>query len=294
MSVTLTVFTPTYNRADCLFRCYQSLCRQTCKDFQWLIIDDGSMDNTFEIVRNWISRDNGFEIIYVYKDNGGVHTAHNTAYHMMDTELNVCIDSDDYMTDDAVESIIKLWREKKSPEYSGIVALDCFSDGRVIGSRLPEQKAIRLCDYYYHGGKGDKKLVFRTQVMQELPDYPAFKGETLVPLGYKYLLADQKYKLLILNKPICVVEYREDGLTRNIFRSYARNPKGFALDRINQMKYAVGFINRYKACIHYVSCSIFARNWFFLKETPRKLMTVSAIIPGILLNLYIRYKLWLS
>lgn len=99
---TLTVFTPLYNRINTLKRTYESLKRQTSKDFVWLIIDDGSTDNPYEIIKEWIKINNGFEIRYVYKKNGGMHTAHNTAYENIDTELNVCVDSDDYMPDNAV------------------------------------------------------------------------------------------------------------------------------------------------------------------------------------------------
>ena len=96
---TLTVFTPTYNRAYILQRCYESLVRQTSKDFIWLIIDDGSTDNTKSLVDQWIKEKNEFEIKYVYKENGGMHTGHNKAYELIDTELKVCIDSDDFMPD---------------------------------------------------------------------------------------------------------------------------------------------------------------------------------------------------
>ena len=99
----LTVFTPAYNRAHTLPRTYESLCRQDCKDFIWLIIDDGSTDNTSELVKEWMSKDNGFEIRYIYKENGGMHTAHNVAYEHIDTELNTCIDSDDKLAEGAAE-----------------------------------------------------------------------------------------------------------------------------------------------------------------------------------------------
>ena len=122
---TLTVFTPTYNRAYVLKQCYDSLCRQTCKDFVWLIVDDGSSDNTKEIVEKWMANDNGFEIRYVYKQNGGMHTGHNKAYELIDTELNVCIDSDDFMPDDAVELIVNFWEENRDSSYSGILAEKC-------------------------------------------------------------------------------------------------------------------------------------------------------------------------
>src|SRR4051794_33246695 len=117
---TLTVFTPTYNRAYTLHKCYESLKRQNCKDFVWLIVDDGSTDNTKELVSNWIA-DGSVPIRYHYQDNQGMHGAHNTAYELIDTELNVCIDSDDYMADKAVEKIIFFWSKFGNNKYAGIV-----------------------------------------------------------------------------------------------------------------------------------------------------------------------------
>ena len=153
---TLTVFTPTYNRAYILNQCYESLVRQSCKDFIWLIIDDGSTDNTKELVEDWMKNDNGFEIRYHYKKNGGMHTGHNVAYELIDTELNVCIDSDDFMPDNAVELIVNFWREYGSDKYSGIVALDIYKNGEVIGCKLPNEKSITLSGFYDNGGQGDK------------------------------------------------------------------------------------------------------------------------------------------
>ena len=91
---TLTVFTPAYNRAHTLPRTYESLQKQSCKDFVWLIVDDGSKDQTAKLVKEWQQQEKTFEIRYIYKENGGMHTAHNVAYENIDTELNVCIDSD--------------------------------------------------------------------------------------------------------------------------------------------------------------------------------------------------------
>lgn len=105
---TLTVFTPAYNRAHTIGRTYKSLCSPKCKDFVWLIVDDGSTDNTAELVKDWMSKDNGFEIQYIYKENGGMHTAHNVAYRNIHTELNTCIDSDDALSENAVEKIMAL------------------------------------------------------------------------------------------------------------------------------------------------------------------------------------------
>lgn len=129
----LTIFTPAYNRAHTLPRTYESLCCQNCKDFIWLIVDDGSTDNTAELVQEWQERDNGFEIHYIYKENGGMHTAHNTAYANIHTELNICIDSDDMLAEGAVEKILNKWEEVKDKGYAGIVGVDADLDGNIIG-----------------------------------------------------------------------------------------------------------------------------------------------------------------
>ena len=160
---TLTVFTPAYNRAHTIGRTYKSLCSQKCKDFVWLIVDDGSTDNTAELVKDWISKDNGFEIQYIYKENGGMHTAHNVAYRNIHTELNTCIDSDDALSENAVEKIINKWNQVKSRGYAGIIALDAnMNTGKVIGKGFPKDMTeTTLSGYYASGGSGDKKLIYK-------------------------------------------------------------------------------------------------------------------------------------
>lgn len=114
MKPLLTIFTPTYNRKDLLSRCYESLRKQTSNNFEWLIIDDGSTDGTIDYVDRWINERNKFNIRYIYQQNQGMHGAHNTAYENINTELNTCLDSDDYMADDAVEKICSFWIENGS------------------------------------------------------------------------------------------------------------------------------------------------------------------------------------
>ena len=288
---TLTVFTPAYNRAYSIHLCYESLCRQTCKDFVWLVVDDGSTDNTKELIESWQKKDNGFEIKYVYKPNGGMHTAHNTAYENIDTEINVCIDSDDYMTDDAVEKIVNLWKEKGDKKYAGIIALDCLQNGEIIGSELEkDRETTTLKGFYQRGGKGDKKLIYRTDVMKIYPPYPEFEGEKYVSIAYKYYLADEDYELLILNEPVCVVEYMSDGSSTNMYRQYLKNPKGFAFIRKVDMQKADSLKELFRCTTHYVSSSIISKNKNFIKESPKKAATVLSIPFGAALTVYIKHK----
>lgn len=291
MKPLLTIFTPAYNRAYSLHLCYESLCRQSNKNFIWLIVDDGSTDNTKDLVKQWKCKDSGFEIRYVYKQNGGMHTAHNKAYELIDTELNVCIDSDDYMPDDAVEKILSFWKEHGNDKYAGIIGLDATFDNQIIGKAFPENlKATTLLEYYANGGAGDKKLVYRTDLMKKYPPYPEFEGERYVGLAYKYMLCDQEYKLLVLNEVLCNVEYQLDGSSTNMYRQYLRNPKGFAFFRKVSMQYQPKLKRRFVECIHYVSSSMLAKNKKFLEESPKRGMTVLAIPFGIILTYYIKSK----
>ena len=281
--VSLTIFTPTFNRVRTLPRTYQSLCSQTCKDFEWLIIDDGSTDNTFEIVKSWISEAD-FNIRYIYQENQGMHGAHNTAYRNITAELNICIDSDDYMPIDAVENIISFWNKKRNDKYAGFIGLDQREDGSIIGTPFPNNMSeTTLIGFYANGGKGDKKLVYRTDVIKKYPEYPIFNGERYVGLAYKYMLIDQDYTMLTLNKPLVIVEYQEDGSSNTMWKQYWSNPRGFAFFRKTEMRVAPTFKRKFISCVHYVSSSLISKNKKFIKESPQKILTILAIIPGIIL-----------
>ena len=284
----LTVFTPTYNRAYCLPRCYESLCRQTSKDFRWLVIDDGSSDNTHELLKVWI-KEGIIPIDYVYQENQGMHGAHNTAYKNISTKYNVCIDSDDYMPDNSVEIILKNTRDL-SETHAGLVGLDADTSGNIIGNKIPAHWTE--CSYarLYHNVKGDKKLVYKTKIVKEYPEYPLFKGERFVPLGYLYYLIDQSYKLKPINEVLASVDYQEDGSTRNIYRQYMLNPRGFAFTRISAINLPLGLKVRLKNAIHLVSCAILTKDLKLLKESKKPMLMLLAFPFGLLLNVYIRIR----
>lgn len=288
--VTLTIFTPAYNRAHTISRTYESLCKQTSKDFCWLVIDDGSIDNTRDLVEKWI-KEGKIPIHYIHQKNQGMHGAHNTAYRNIDTELNTCIDSDDYMPDDAVEKIVSFWKKYGSERYAGIVGLDKAHAGDIIGTRFPlEMKETTLQGYYEKGGKGDKKMVYRTDVICKYPEYPIFEGEKYVGLAYKYMLIDQDYTLLTINEPLVIVDYQDDGSSINMYRQYWNNPKGFAFFRKTEMLVTHSLKRRFIVCVHYVSSSIISKNSSFIKESPRKWMTILALPFGYSLYRMIKRK----
>jgi len=287
----ITVFTPTYNRAYCLHQLYNSLLNQTDQNFVWLLIDDGSTDNTKELVQSWIT-ENKIEINYIFKENGGMHTGHNLAYDMISTELNICIDSDDFMPNDAIEKIIKTWKEKGNPELAGIIGLDSFTSGAIVGASFPTTlEYSKLNDLYtHHKISGDKKLVLRTAVVNEFPRYPVYKNERLVPLGTLYLMIDQKYNFICLNEVLCIIEYLEDGSSRNILKQYKKSPKGFGYSRIVKIKHSQSLLEKFKNSIHLVSSSLFARDINLLFKSPNPILAILAIPFGILLSIFIEIK----
>lgn len=289
MTPTLTIFTPTYNRGYTLHKCYESLVRQTNKDFTWLIIDDGSTDNTKELVDRWIN-EKKINISYHYQENQGMHGAHNAAYELIETELNVCIDSDDHMPENAVDRILIFWKKYGSEDYAGIIGLDSKQNGEIIGSKMPEDiVSSTITDLYgKYRVQGDKKLVYRTDVIQKTPPYPIFPGEKYCPLSYKYILIDQLSPLLILNEILCHVEYLDDGSSKNIIKQYNKNPKGFHFFRKVAIQYAPNFKQRFRESIHYVSSSLMIKNYKFLFDSPRIGITLCSIPFGILLFLYLK------
>lgn len=287
---TITVFTPSYNRAYCLDRCYNSLLRQTNKDFEWLIIDDGSTDNTKGLVEEW-QKEKKIKIRYIYKENGGMHTGYNVAYKNIYTELAVCVDSDDYLTDDAIEKIITIWNKKKNDRTAGIMGLDITPSGEIIGNRMPDVETIKVYDYYYrYGGRGDKKQVYRPELIRDFIS-PEFKGEKLFPTCFKYYQVDLNYDMIVLNEPLCVVEYMPDGYTNNILKSYKNNLNSYIFYRRFILSYPNATLkHRFRFAIHYVAECILNHEKGWLKKVDHKIIVISAIPFGVLLALYINIR----
>lgn len=325
---TLTVFTPTYNRKHTIYRTFESLCRQTSNDFDWLIIDDGSTDGTREWVESlgdkiisngecfdWMGRplpfmdSNHFVILsqlssagcllkieYIYKPNGGLYTGYNTAYATIQTELSVCIDSDDFMPDNAVEIIINRWNEKGSQKYCGIEGLDFdIHTNLPIGGYFPDG----LEEGYLHElhlnkiHTGDTKQVMRTQLMKKIIPMEGFVGEKNFNPIYLLIQVCDKFPLLILNNNICIVEYQigTDSMSQGIFSQYMNSPKSFAKMRLMEMSLQRNSLkDKFRSSVHYVSSCIISRDGHWLINSPKKFLTILACPFGFFLYLYILYK----
>lgn len=229
-SYPVTVFTPTYNRAYILGDLYHSLQRQTCMDFEWLIVDDGSADDTKALVASWQGEENLFPIRYVYQENGGKCRAINRGLKEANGRLFFTVDSDDYLTDDAIEKVIR---------WDGELPKDGHFCG-YVGNRgiTPTQTPNRLFPGGYLDGTaldrydqvdGERAFVFYTEVHRKYL-YPEFPGEKFLTEAVTWdLMAHDGYKMRFYNDIIWIWEYKDDGLTRAGYRVFLENPQGTGL-----------------------------------------------------------------
>lgn len=291
----LTVFTPAYNRADLLTRCYESMCKQTNKNFIWMIVDDGSTDNTREISESWVKNTKDFKVIYIYKENGGLHTAYNTAIANIDTELCVCIDSDDFMPDNAVELILDFWEKNGSDKYAGIVGLDFDMDGNVIGDMLPDIKSVNLIGLFtgkYNIVNGDRTNVVRTELYKKYAPMKVFKGEKNFNPHYMHLQISEEYDFLVLNENLRFVDYQETGMSNSMLKQYKSSPNSFAEIRKLYLSFKDTTLKfKIKHSIHLASSCVLAKKTMSsVKDNPYKLLSVIALPFGFALSILIKAK----
>lgn len=296
MSITkiLTVFTPTYNRAHTLGRLYESLKRQSCKKFKWLIVDDGSEDNTRYLARKWIC-EKIIEIDYIYKENGGLHTGYNVAYENIDTELCVCIDSDDFLPHNAVEIIYNEWTGRGSKHYAGLIGLDYnYKDLTPIGGKFPDTltECYFLDLYTKRIHIGDTKPVMRTDLVLDAGPMTGYPNEKYFNPVYSLLKVCDEHPLLVVNDNLCLVDYQQtDSMSANIFGQYINSPQSFSKLRCLEMQLKRSDLkNRIRVTIHYIATSLIAKNRRFISDSPLRLLTIALLPLGFLLYLYIKVK----
>jgi glycosyltransferase involved in cell wall biosynthesis len=223
----LTIITPTYNRVKTLSRLYTSLEKQSQKNFEWLIVDDGSTDTTKSFIDNILIKST-LKIRYIYKNNGGKHTAINEGIKNIHTPLTFIVDSDDYLTRDAVETIYKKWSAYKSDASIGSFwYLQSDSSGNIIGDEFPTKEFIsNYTEVMINSGiKGDKKSVYVTQLRKEFP-FPEYEDERFIGEGIIHKQIGDRHKSVFINKVIYKCEYLDDGLSRAGKKMRINNPKG--------------------------------------------------------------------
>ena len=283
-----TIFTPTYNREGLLIILYESLKKQTFKDFEWLIVDDGSVDNTNETVQQFI-KENILNISYYYKENGGKQRAYNYALDNAKGELFICLDSDDEYVSNALETILEYWKKvEKNAKIVGMGYLSTYPDGSTIGSEFPSDEMIETQFDIYNKYKvtGDKGLMFRTEVIKNYK-FPVFDGEKFTTEALVYNRIAEKYKMLYINEKIEIKQYHEDGLTAKYNDLLLRNPEGNALYHNERNKHKMTFKEKiFNNAVYYKFCRV--ANYSFskmFKESYSKLFFILSLPIGIYMDL---------
>lgn len=288
---TLTIITPTYNRAALLPKLYESLLRQTNSDFTWLVVDDGSGDGTEGLIGRY-RQENKIDISYERQPNAGKHTALNRGIAGIESELTFIVDSDDYLPENAVETILFYHgKYKNTPNLCGYSFLRCHGDGRVNTAYFPEDEKI---DTYLHvriNGKigGDKAEVFFTDILKKYP-FPVFAGEKYMPEDVVWMRMSGPYQMVHINKNVYVCDYLEGGLTNTGRRMKIHSPKGMALrSKIYLEDPETCFSVKVKMMILYIIYGHFAGDGGkrLLAQIPDKLLYAVCYLPS-----FVLYKNW--
>ena len=278
-----TVFTPTFNRKELLEKLYKSLQKQTYTDFEWLIVDDGSIDGTGEKIKEFLE-ESKLDIKYFYKENGGKQRAYNFATDKANGELFICLDSDDEYVENGFETILKYWEKyEKNREIAGMGYLSMYPDGEIIGSSFPEKEMIstQFDIYNKYGVKGDKGLMFRTEIIKKYK-FPIFDDEKFITEAVVYNRICEKYKMVYVNEKIEIKEYQEDGLTAKYNNLLLRNPKGQALyhNEINfqNLTFKQKILNN---AVYYKFCRVAGyKLGKIFKESKNKLFLLMGVVIG--------------
>lgn len=235
----ITIFTPTYNRRNTIDRLFKSLTNQSCFDFEWIVIDDGSTDSTEKYFQNIKNQQLSFPITFTKKENGGKHRAINEAVKIANGELFFIVDSDDYLTDNAVEYILN-WRKSldTTHKWAGLAGLRGSDSSNIIGQQplgntFVDAKNTERRKYHL---EGDKAEIYFTDILKRYP-FPEVDGENFISEEIVWnSIAHDGYYLRWFSSIIYICEYRDDGLTYNRLEIEKRNPQGLLLWSKNQIK----------------------------------------------------------
>lgn len=288
----LTIVTPAYNRADKLPALYESLCQQTSVDFNWLVVDDGSQDGTKQVIEK-MEQEGRLLISYLYKPNGGKHTALNLAIKTVKTELFFIVDSDDVLTPDAVETILRDWDRVRDQDLCGIGYLRGYDSSKVIGDRYTADGLVDtfINERYNRGINGDKAEVWVTKCLQEAGGFPEYPGERFISESVLWIKMARKRKMLFRNKIIYITEYLAGGLSDSGRALRFRCPHLMAYGSLETMSKEFSWKIRLKETLLYIVYCKFG-HWSLKRiwDCPYKLLVLVGYLPGLLLYHYWKKK----
>lgn len=282
----VSVVTPTYNRAHLLERVFESLAGQTFRYFEWIVVDDGSTDETKQVVER-LARRATFAVRYFWKPNGGKHTAMNLAYTVAAGELLLCFDSDDRCTTDALAFMVGKWRElsPRYPDLIGIVTSSMTKDGMPIGTTFPIDGEIGHLHRVYDRIRlrGDRWDIHMTRVLREYP-FPTLDGQRLCPEGLVWNRLSRRYRMAFFNHRTRVHEHEADGYTANLGLVRRKSAGLFKLYYDEFLDLDVSLPARLKAACNFVRASVHDRSlWNALRKRPH--LVSAGLLIGVTLAL---------
>lgn len=280
----VTVLTPTFNRGGALNNLYQSLQKQTIKDFEWLLVDDGSTDDTKNIAEEMREKAE-FPMRYIYKENGGKHTALNVGVKQITSELTFIVDSDDTLVPDAIETILQYHKKYgKKKDLCGYSFLRRFPDGKINGKPFePDEKVGTYiqCRINADDTQADKSEVFYTRCLKEFP-FPEYRNEKFLGEDLVWIRMAMKYQMVHINRAIYVGNYLEDGLTKNRRKNNIRSPYG-CMERAKEfMRPELKLKYRLKGAVQYLVYGKFAGEKQLIAKAPYKGLAVCVALPSML------------
>lgn len=283
----VTIFTPTYNRGNLIGRVYESLKRQTDKEFEWIIVDDGSKDNTEEIANEFI-KENSIPITYIKKENEGKHIAINVGAEKAQGELFFIVDSDDYITDDAVEIIKNDWK-KYGQNLGGMIYLKGYENKDIIGNNFKSDYIIsdKIKEVVNKDILGDKCEIVLTRLVRE-NKFPQYNNEKFIGEDVLWLAISRKYKYLFRKECIYIAEYLEGGLSDSGRKLRISCPIGGMKSASMLMQSDVKFKIRIKNYLLYSTYGFFSKYRIrrLYKDVPNKFLLALISPIGYLLYLY--------
>ena len=267
----LSIFTATYNRAYILPKLYDSLCQQSCHDFEWILIDDGSNDETIPMIQQWLKKENSFKINFIQAKHGGKIRALNKAISVAQSEYFLIVDSDDSLKEDAVEwiySAIPFVNEITS--FAGFSGIRCRNNDDYI--RQPDFNGAPYIDCsnidrLKYKLDADMAEVYKTSILKKYP-FPECEGEIYIPENVVWdQIALDGYQLRWFDKKIYICEYLDDGITKGWNKLREKNPIGFAMSANTYLKYAKGVYHKLQLIGEILYCCFLKGSFSYLKKT---------------------------
>lgn len=289
MEKTITVLTATYNRANLLPDLYQSLCRQTCQDFDWIIIDDGSIDHTQELIQAWMRQLHSFSIQYIHKENGGKNRAINDGVRLVKTPFAMIVDSDDYLTDDAIEFLsIKANEVLTDNRIAGISGLKGSNAQTPLKEMTDNGQSFIITNNLerkQYGLETDACEVYKTAILRNHP-FKVWPCEKFIPEEIIWnQIALEGYTLRWYNKVTYIARYQEEGLTKDSFNLIKKNPMGYAMMYKQRISLSQSFKDKIYNASQMIAYAVIGKQMDFIFKETNLLIILLSLPIGFLLSI---------